>query len=101
MSYVLLARECLSYLRRCAMHSNELQTKYRKYRERGVTCGNATPSCREGDERARERTGGIKTNARDTTGVTERRTGDTNGETVERAVVKVKRATIKNERSDA
>lgn len=62
MSYVLLARECLSYLQRCAMHSNELQTKYRKYRERGVTCGNATPGCREGDERASERTNGRNKN---------------------------------------
>lgn len=30
MSYVLLARECLSYPRWYAMHSNELQTGYRE-----------------------------------------------------------------------
>lgn len=53
------------------MHSNELQTGYREYRERS------------GDRRSikgdagSEQAGGIKTNARDTTSVTERGTSDT------------------------
>lgn len=71
------------------MHSNEPQTGYREYRERS------------GDRRSikgdagSEQAGGIKTNARDTTSVTERGTSDTVEEAL-RGVVKVKRATIKD-----
>lgn len=67
MSYVLLAREYLSsYPRWYAMHSNELQIGSRVSRT-GWRTGIGDGGCRP--------TGEIKTNARNTASVTERRTG--------------------------
>lgn len=73
MSYVLLARECLSYPRWYAMHSNELQTGSRVSRT-GRETGAETRRVQAGES-------GIKTNARDTTSVTERRTSNTDRRT--------------------
>lgn len=72
MSYVLLARECFSYPRWYAMHSNELQI------------GSRVSQTGVGRWRVRAGASGIKTNARDTTSVTERRTSGTNGRTAPR-----------------